>query len=196
MRGQDGVVVRWYYLITDIEDRKRAEDLLRSSERQLRAIVDNIPASIATHSASGELEFENRAAQEYHGRSSAEVQHSPGSAVHPDDLPELVAAQQRALTTGEPLEHEMRLRRADGAHRWFHMRSRRSSDGRDDTPRWYTGGTDIHDRKIAEEALLRSETFLLEVQRLSRTGGWRYDFATDLVESSPGDSARVRRSAW
>ena len=49
----------------------------------------------------------------------------------------------------------------------------------------YTVGTDIHGRKTAEEALLRSETFLLEVQRLSRTGGWRHDLATDLVESSP-----------
>ena len=64
VRAQDGALVRWYYLITDIEDRKRAEDLLRSSERQLRAIVDNIPASIAIHSASGELEFENRVAQD------------------------------------------------------------------------------------------------------------------------------------
>ena len=51
--------------------------------------------------------------------------------------------------------------------------------------RWYTVGTDIHDRKTAEDALRRSETFLLEVQRLSRTGGWRYDLATDVVESSP-----------
>ena len=185
VRAQDGALVRWYYLITDIEDRKRAEDLLRSSERRLRAIVDNIPASIAIHSASGELEFENRAAQEYHGRSADEIQRSQAGAVHPDDLPALVAAQQRALRTGEPLEFELRVRRADGAYRWFHMRSRRSSDDHDGTSRWYTVGTDIHDRKTAEEALLRSETFLLEVQRLSRTGGWRYHLATDRVESSP-----------
>ena len=105
--------------------------------------------------------------------------------VHPDDLPALVAAQQRALTTGEPLEFELRVRRADGAYRWFHMRSRRSSDDHDGTSRWYTVGTDIHDRKTAEEALRQSESFLLEVQRLRRTGGWRYDLATDVVESSP-----------
>jgi PAS domain S-box-containing protein len=185
VRAQDGAVVRWYYLITDIEDRKRADDLLRSSERRLRAIVNNIPASIAIHNASGELEFESRAAQEYHGRSSDDQQQSPTRAVHPDDLPALVAAQQRALTTGEPLEFEMRLRRADGAYRWFHLRSRRSTDDYDGASRWYTVGTDIHDRKTAEEALRRSETFLREVQRLSRTGGWRYDLATDVVESSP-----------
>ena len=186
VRAQDGALVRWYYLITDIEDRKRAEDLLRSSERQLRAIVDNIPASIAIHSASGELEFENRAAQEYHGRSSDDVQQSPASVVHPDDLPALIAAQQRALTTGEPLEFELRLRRADGAYRWFHMRSRRSTDDHDGASRWYTVGTDIHDRKTAEEALLRSETFLLEVQQLSRY--WRL-----AVRSGNGGLSRARR---
>jgi PAS domain S-box-containing protein len=64
------------------------------------------------------------------------------------------------------------------------MRSRRSTDDRG-TSRWYTVGTDIHDRRTAEEALQRSETFLREVQRLSRTGGWRYDLATGMVESSP-----------
>ena len=185
VRAQDGALVRWYYLITDIEDRKRAEDLLRSSERQLRAIVDNIPASIAIHSASGELEFENRSAQEYHGRSSDDVQQSPVIVVHPDDLPPLIAAQQRALTTGEPLNFELRLRRADGAYRWFHMRSRRSSDDHDGTSRWYTVGTDIHLRKTAEEGLRQSEARLLEVQRLSRTGAWRYDLAAGIVESSP-----------
>jgi PAS domain S-box-containing protein len=33
--------------------------------------------------------------------------------------------------------------------------------------------------------LRRSQAFLLEVQTLSHTGGWRYDVVTDIVESSP-----------
>jgi PAS domain S-box-containing protein len=48
--------------------------------------------------------------------------------------------------------------------------------------------TDIEGRKRIdelEEALRRSETLLYEVQRLSRTGGWRYDLTTDRVETSP-----------
>ena len=53
-----------------------------------------------------------------------------------------------------------------------------------DRKRWYCLITDIHERKTAEEALRRSETFMLEVQRLSHSGGWRYDLATDTVESS------------
>ena len=44
--------------------------------------------------------------------------------------------------------------------------------------------TDVHDRRLAEDARRRSEAFLLEVQRLSRTGGFRFDIATGKVESS------------
>jgi PAS domain S-box-containing protein len=186
VRTQDGSIVRWYNLVTDIENRKRVDNLLHSRERQLRAIVDNIPAMIAIHNESGELELENRAAQEYHGRLPGDTKQSEtGEVVHPDDVPAFIAATQRALMTGQPLEVEQRLRGGDGVYRWFHVRSRRSSDDYDGRSRWYTVGTDIHDRKTAEEGLRRSETRLLEVQRLSRTGAWRYDLARGIVESSP-----------
>ena len=107
-----------------------------------------------------------------------------GDSIHPEDLPVFIAASQRALATGQPLEVEQRLRRADGVYRWFHIRSVRSSDD-DGTARWYTVGTDIHDRKTAEDEVRRSESRLLEVQRLSRTGAWRYDVARGIVDSSP-----------
>ena len=178
VHSPDGSIARWYNLEADIEDRKRAEDLLRSSDRQIRAIIDNIPAQIVIHNASGEVELDNRAAREFHGRSRDDIeQWQAGDVVHPDDLPGLVAAHQRALATGEPLELEYRIRRADGEYRWFQIRSLRASDDYDGTSRWYTVGTDIHDRKTAEDEVRRSEARLLEVQRLSRTGAWRYDLA-------------------
>ena len=172
--------------------RRRASDELL----QVRAIVDNIPALIAIHSRSGELEYSSRAALEYRGADMAEMKQSPVRSVHPDDLPALIDAQQRSFTTGQPLEFELRLQRADGAYRWCQMRSVLVNDDYDGAARWYTVGTDIHERKTAEDALRRSETFLLEVQRLSRSGGWRYDLATDRCRELAGDSACVRRSAW
>ena len=160
------------------------DNVLRSSGRQFHSIVDNIPALIAIHSRSGELEHSSRTALEYRGDDMAEMKQSPYRSVHPDDLPTLIDAQQRSFTTGQPLEFELRLQRADGAYRWCQMRSVLVSDDYDGAARWYTVGTDIHERRTAEDALRRSETFLLEVQRLSRSGGWRYDLAADRVESS------------
>lgn len=152
----------------------------------LRGILDNVPALIAVHSEAGELLVENRAAREYHGRGVADdPARAAKDVVHPDDLPALTAAQRHAMATGEPLDVEQRLRRFDGVYRWFHIRSQRASPDYDGATRWYTVGTDIHDRKTVEDALRRSQAFLLEVQRLSRTGGWRHDRAADVVESSP-----------
>lgn len=186
VRKEDGSVVRWYYLITDIDDRKRAEDLLRSSERQLRAIVDNIPALVAVITESGELEHVNRASLDYHGKTLEEIKRwTVSDLVHPQDLSATIAALQRSLESGQPLELEHRLLGADGNYRWFQLRALRSRDEANGAPRWYNVETDIHDRKLAEQALLQSETHLLEVQSLSRTGAWRYVQALGVVESSP-----------
>ena len=57
IRAQEGSIVRWCDLVIDIEERKHAEEVLRSSERQLSAILDNIPAMVAIHNASGEIEL-------------------------------------------------------------------------------------------------------------------------------------------
>src|SRR5262245_57354214 len=185
VRAQDGTLVRWYYLITDIEDRKQAEDLLRSSERQFHAIVDNIPALVGVITETGELEIVNKASLDYHGLTLEELRRwKVNDLVHPEDLPAELAALTRSFETGQPLEHEHRLRRADGEYRWFQLRALRSCDEWNSSPRWYCVEIDIHDRKLAEQALLESEARLLEVQQLSRTGAWRFDPAAGIVESS------------
>src|SRR5262245_37246739 len=182
-RAQDGSIVRWCILATDIEERKHAEDLRRAKERH--AILDNIPGLVAIHNASGEPELFNRAAREYHGPCADDPkQWKITDVIHPDDLPWLLPARRRAVQTRQPFDTEPRMRRADGTYRWFLVRAVLVDDY-DGTSRWYSVRTDIHDRKMAEEALRQSEAFLLEVQRLSRTGGWRYDLATGVVESSP-----------
>ena len=181
----DGTITRWYNLLTDIDDRKQAEERLQSSEGRLRTIVDSIPALVAIVAPSGEIELVNRGVLDYFGRTLEELQHwRMSDSVHPEDLPSVVERWQHAIDTGEPPEWEHRLRRADGTYRWFLLRGSPWQEGHDALTRWYCLITDIHERKTAEEALRRSETFMLEVQRLSHSGGWRYDLATDTVESS------------
>src|ERR1700676_5240739 len=69
----DGAVVRWFGTNTDIEDRKHAEEALRSSEQSLRLIFDSIPGFISTHSAAGEIEVINRQSLEYFGKTAEEL---------------------------------------------------------------------------------------------------------------------------
>ena len=59
-RDPSGRILRWYVLLSDIDDRKRAENALRESERESRLIVDSIPGLIAAFTPGGELEFVNR----------------------------------------------------------------------------------------------------------------------------------------
>jgi PAS domain S-box-containing protein len=161
LRDQRGEVIRWYAAGTDIDDRKRAEDALRSNEESLRLTIDSIPGFVSTANAAGELEFLSRQVLEYFGKTTEELKKwAISDAHHPDDLLRVIDAYRRAIETGEPLDVETRNRRADGVYRWFHVRGRpqRDADGR--IVRWYNLVTDIDERKRAEEALRQSEQHL------------------------------------
>jgi PAS domain-containing protein len=61
------------------------------------------------------------------------------------------------------------VRRKDGQYRWFLAQYKPLLDDRGKVIRWYTTGTDIDDRKRAEEKLQRNEWNLPEAQRLGKT---------------------------
>jgi len=174
-----GRVVRWYGTNTDIEDRKRAEAVLRESEKSLRLIVDGIAGLVAIMTPEGEVEFVNNQVLEYFGKTLEELKGwSTSDAVHPDDLPQAVSAWRHSVKTGDPYDVDHRLRRADGAYRWFHSRglSLRDAEGR--IVRWYNLLTDIDERRRAEEKLRRSEAYLSEAQKLSHTGSFGWSVAS------------------
>ena len=155
---ESGKVVKWYGANTDIEDRKRAEDALRSHEQNLRLLVDTIPGHIVTTTPTGEIELLNRRVLEYFDKTPEElVNWRTSDAIHPDDLALTIAALTRAIQTGEPYEREHRLRRADGAYRWFHTRGLALRDKEGRIVRWYLLPIDVDDRRRAEEALRKSE---------------------------------------
>jgi PAS domain S-box-containing protein len=185
VRNEAGEITGWDVVLVDIDDLKRAENALRASERNLTLTINTIPALAWSASADGSPEFLNQHFLDFIGLAADEVRHWEwAAAVHPDDLNDLSATWQRILASGKPDETEARLRRNDGEYRWFLIRANPLYDESGRIIRWYGVNTDIEDRKRAEDAVRRSETFLLEVQRLSHTGGWRFDVATDIVEAS------------
>jgi PAS domain S-box-containing protein len=158
LRDQQGRIVRWYFLQTDIDDQKRAEEKLRESEYKARLIVDSIPGVVALLSPTGSLEMVSRQCTEFFGRTFEELREwGTNDTVHPDDLPGLVDGLTRALTTGRPYEILARFRRADGVYRWSHNSGCPIRDRNGDIARWCSLITDIDDQKRAEDALRESE---------------------------------------
>src|SRR6202171_1079936 len=88
LRDESGGIVKWYGTNADIEERKRAEEALKSKEQSLRLIVDTIPGMVCTLSAAGEGQLLNRQVLEYFGKTVEELKNwATSDAVHPDDLP-------------------------------------------------------------------------------------------------------------
>lgn len=178
LRDVNGHIVRWCVLLTDIDERKRAEEALAASERNLNTIINTIPALAWAARADGTADFFNQHYLEYVGLSPEEASGwGWTAAVHPEDLPGLAATWQNILASQAAGEAEARLRRHDGEYRWFLFRANPLLDETGAISKWYGVNTDIEDRKRAVDELRRAYDSFSDAQRLSKTGS----FITDLV---------------
>jgi len=148
----------------------KAFEEIKTSVAQLREIVDAIPHSITVLGPEGNTLYVNRVALDYTGLTMSEVMAPDYRArvFHPDDVERLRDERQKALSRGTPFENEQRVRRSDGQYRWFLIRYHPLRDEKGRVIRWYATGTDIEDRKQAEERV-RSENLALreEIDRSS-----------------------------
>ena len=175
MKDADGAIGGWFVLLTDIEQRKQAEDAIRANEYNLNFIINTIPALAWSAWPDGLAEFFSQHYLDYLGLAPEQAKGNGWAvAVHPDDLPGLLGTWQSVFTSEERGEAEARLRRFDGEYRWFLFRANPLRDGSGRIVKWYGTNTDIDDRKRAEEGLRRSEAFLAEGQRLSQTGSFSW----------------------
>ncbi|HEX2681805.1 MAG TPA: PAS domain-containing protein, partial [Candidatus Dormibacteraeota bacterium] len=174
---EHGKVVRWYGLITDVDDRKRAEDSLRKSEQSLSRLIDTLPAMAWRTSPDGDPEYINRRLASYTGKRLTDLANSNPRTVrsvllkwkkiliHPDDVDMVSRAWARAHDTGTPYDVTTRVRQADGTYRWFQMRAEPMRDDAGQIIHWYAVGVDVDDRKQAEEALREAERRAAEAKR-------------------------------
>jgi PAS domain S-box-containing protein len=162
----------------DITERKRAEqareETARRSERELREVIEAIPAIAFTTGPDGSNVWTNKRWAEYSGLSEEETSGSGWeSAIHPDDLDEHATKWRQSVADGQPFESEARHRSVKGEYRWFLVRAVPLRDDQGKTHKWYGTLTDIEDRKRVEEErerLHQLETNLAHLNRISMLG--------------------------
>jgi PAS domain S-box-containing protein len=159
---------------------------IKKSEARLQTIIDTIPTLAWSTEPDGSVEFVNLRWRNYTGLSTEQARGSGWeAAIHPADIQWLSDQRRITMASGKPFELEARMRRYDGQYRWFINRADPLLDEQGKILKWYGTNTDIDDRKLAEEALRRSENYLAEAQRLTHTGSWVYNISTGkLVHSS------------
>ena len=178
LRDANGNIVKWYGSSLDIGDRRTAEEKIRAQQRELRDVLDSIPAIVWSALPDGSNSYVNRRWLEYSGLPPEQMAGSGWhAATHPDDLERHSAKWLASVASGGPLEDEVRFRRADGQYRWHLLRGIPLRDEAGKIVKWYGVSTDIEDRKRAEEARRSSEAYLAEAQRLAHMGSWVWQVA-------------------
>ena len=140
--------------VLDLTERKNAEEKVREREEELRQMLILRRQFAAVFGARREPLRANRILLDYLGFTNEEwLQCSDPNYIHPDDRERVNDGFDRAVSTDSAFEVEARLRKHDGSYRWFLARYNPLRDDKGQITRWYCAGTDIEERKKAEERL-------------------------------------------
>jgi len=150
-----------YSIVHDITDRKRAEELLRTSEAKYRLVVENANEAIAV-AQDGMLKFVNRMAIDLTGYSEQDLTSRPfPEFVHPDDRGMVVEHYLRRLKGDvSQSRYVFRLMVRDGSIKWLEISAVLFDwEGNPATLNFFS---DVTERKKAEEEIRRKAKDLQE----------------------------------
>jgi PAS domain S-box-containing protein len=187
VRSADGAIDAWYLLLTDIDERKQAEEALHSKERNLNLTLDMIPTYIHVLRADGSVLYANQAVLDFHGTTLDDVRNDYRNRFfHPDDVERLNQQRREALSHPVPFELEQRVRDKDGRYRWFLIRYTPLVDRHGRAERWYTAAFDIEDRKRVEAQVEQVRSELAHVSRVTTLGALTASIAHEVNQPLAG----------
>jgi PAS domain S-box-containing protein len=144
--------------VLDLTPQKQTEAALREREERFRVLAETLPQLIWMSDANGITTYCNRRVAEYFGIDPSELATASWRPrLHPEDVERVFATWWRSIQQQEPFQVEYRLRRHDGQYRSFLVRALPVRNEAGEVERWIGSSTDVHDQKIAEEGLRRTE---------------------------------------
>jgi PAS domain S-box-containing protein len=184
--------------------RRRVEEALRESEQRWRSLTEALPQLVWGAGPDGGCDYFSTQWTTYTGVAESELLGWRWmETLHPDDREPTRQFWTESVAGRQPYDIEYRIRRRDGMYGWFKTRGTPIRDSDDRIVKWFGTCTDISDRKRAEQALKdhelelsqardlleikvmertkelrRSEAYLEEAQKLSKTGSWARVSAT------------------
>ena len=142
----------------EITESKEVEAAIRQSERRFRDLAESLPQFVWVTDAGGRKTYCNQRYLDYTGIATCELMDMKWqTCVHPDDREAAADAWKTALETQTQYVQEYRLRRHDGEYRYFIARGLPVRNEAGAVDRWLGSTTDVHERKLAEDALRRAE---------------------------------------
>jgi PAS domain S-box-containing protein len=101
--------------------------------------------------------------------------------VHPEDRDKWQEVIEQAIRAQSNYDIEFRILLPDGTVKYIHAVGHPVFGASGELLQFVGSSTDITERKLAEQTLRRSEGYLAEAQRLSRSGSWAWDLRTDAI---------------
>src|SRR5262245_45256642 len=172
VRDPSGQIVGWCVLMTDIDEKKHAEDALYKSEERWRAVFENSAIGVALTDLSGRYLATNSAYQAMLGYSDEEINQFTVLELTHEDYRQSNWQFVEELLEGTRIQFqiEKQYRRKDGNLIW--VRNNVSLvPGTKSMPRFIMAlSEDITERKRTEETLRRTQAELAQVARVASLG--------------------------
>ncbi len=196
LKDSEDNVIGLTLILSDITDRKRAEELLRESEERHRLLADNSSDVIWTMDQEGRFTYVSPSVEKLRGYKPEEVmRQKPDEILAPNSLHHYVKGMElarKAVSQGElfPSQRfQLEQPCKDGSTVWTEVTISGMYNESEDFIGILGVSRDITERKRTEDALRESEASLARSQEIAHVGSW----TLDLIENNLTWSDEVYR---
>jgi PAS domain S-box-containing protein len=150
--------------------KRRAEAVLRESEKRFHVMADTTPSLVWMCDSRGEITYLNDRSLAFTG---SDPRAGSGDTwtnyIHPADLENVKETVSKALETRLPFSKEYRLRRSDGVYRWMFDVASPRVNGDGSFGGFIGSAIDTTDQKLTQQALEKVSGQLIEAQEKERS---------------------------